>query len=144
MPLGDVNLREPYCLAMILCDAVHKDPATGKSTLLGTFSTFGSVVYPAPLSLHVYFALTDGEGTYDVKIRLVNSKHIVDENAESVFEVNFNPEFPDPLCVIEGSMGGLFSIPEPGVYHCEILCDENVLMSRRIVADKFEQQEERE
>lgn len=130
-------MREPYCLAMVLCDAVHKDPATGKSTLLGTFSTFGSVSYPAPLAMAIYFSLTDGQGTHEINVRLINSKHIIDDQVESVFEANVPMDFPDPLVVIEGSIGSQFLIPEPGVYHCEILCGQEVLMSRRIIADLF-------
>ena len=123
---------------MVLCDAVHKDPATGKTTLLGTFSTFGSPEYPAPLGLAVYLALTDGNGKYDIKIRMIDSKQLFEDETENVFEFNVPMVFPSPLSVIEGSIGGLFVVPKPGVYHCEILCNENVLMSRRLIADKFE------
>ena len=126
---------------MVLCDAVHKDPATGKNTLLGTFSTFGSTNYPANLSLAIYFSLTDGQGKHDIKLRLISSKHIVDETIEPLFVIDLQMEFPDPLCVIEGATGGVFLINEPGVYHCELLAGEDVLMSRRIVADTIETQE---
>ncbi|MFH1111273.1 MAG: hypothetical protein V1790_19065 [Planctomycetota bacterium] len=53
----------PYALAMIICDQAYRDPATGKYTLLGTFSSIAaqkySVTHPA---MTVYIALTDGRG----------------------------------------------------------------------------------
>lgn len=35
-------MAEPYCLAMVLCDAVHRDPATAKHFVMGTFSSVGA------------------------------------------------------------------------------------------------------
>lgn len=32
-----MEIQKPYCVAMVRCDAVHRDPAPGKYTLLGTF-----------------------------------------------------------------------------------------------------------
>ena len=131
-------MHEPYCLAMVLCDRVHQDPATRKNTLLGTFSTFAAVSYPAPLQVAIYFALTDGQGEHDIKIRIINSEHIVNDDVVSIFEADSKITFPDPICVVETSLGMVIPVPESGVYHCELLCGSDVLMSRRIVADKIE------
>lgn len=50
---------EPLPLAMILCDAVHIDPTTGKRTLLGLFSTLVSSEFPTVVrSMAVHVSLT--------------------------------------------------------------------------------------
>jgi hypothetical protein len=35
----------PYPLAMVVCDAIWLDPATGKRTILGCFSTIVSSIH---------------------------------------------------------------------------------------------------
>ena len=50
-----------YCLAMVICDAIRRDPATGKFTLLGTLSVVGAAEFPSQhILLAVYMPLTDG------------------------------------------------------------------------------------
>ena len=59
---------------MVLCDAVHPDPATGKFTILGTFTNFASPSFPAAIQFCVYFAVTDGIGDVDLTLQLVDSQ----------------------------------------------------------------------
>jgi hypothetical protein len=128
-------MAEPYCLAMILCDNVHVDSATGKQTILGTFSAVGAKKFPANFALTVYFAITDAaEGETELTFRIVDSRHGFDDGSAPVFEHKFPIQSPSPLAVIEGRFGGIAVLPQPGVYHCELLTGENVLMSRRLVA----------
>jgi hypothetical protein len=128
-------MADPYCLAMILCDNVHIDSTTGKQTILGTFSTVGANQFPTKASFAVYYAITDAEGSFDLLFRMVDSKHGFDEKSTPVFEIAFTNQSPSPLAVIEGRLYVANAIlPEPGVYHCELLAGENVLMSRRLVA----------
>ena len=97
-------MAEPYCLAMVLCDGVHCDPATGKHTLLGTFSTVGAPEFPAPVKFCIYFAITDLIGDLELTFRLVNSASIADENAEPVFQIPLTVQSPSPLAVCEGTV----------------------------------------
>lgn len=127
-------MADPYCLAMILCDAVHRDPATGKHTILGTFSTVGAKEYPTTLRFGVFFAITDGHGDFELRFRLVDAKDVLSDTAEPVFEVSAPARFETPLMVIEGSLRVTATLASPGVYHCEMLANENLLMSRRLVA----------
>jgi hypothetical protein len=133
-------MSEPYCLAMVLCDAVHRDPATGKCTILGTFGTVNDTTYPAQLSFYVYHAITDVQGEHNIKFQIVDSSHGFEEDSEPIvlFD-NILPSPASPLAVIEGIMGiQNAQIPKPGVYHCELLCDNAVLMSRRLVARQIQ------
>ena len=62
----------PMVLAMILCDAIHQDPATKKSTLLGTFSTINARNFPAVhRQLAVHAAMTNGHGKTRIRLTLV-------------------------------------------------------------------------
>jgi hypothetical protein len=130
-------MAEPYCLAMVLCDAVYTDATTGKRTLLGTFSTLTSHEYPANVRLAVYHAITDADGEFTVTFRIVDSKHLFDDDTEPVFSVDISGKCHNPLAVLEGAIQTIVQLPEPGVYHCELLCGGNVLMSRRLVALRF-------
>lgn len=61
----------PICLAMILCDAVHQDPASGKSFILGTFSTIFAETFPAKHpSLWVFIQLTNGHGEAPLEFKI--------------------------------------------------------------------------
>ena len=128
-------MSEPYCLAMVLCDAVHRDRATGKRTILGTFSAVSATEFPTSFSLSVYYAITDASGEFPVTFRIVDSAHAFDEQSEPVFQVDATLRSPSPLAVHEGVIGlSPVTLPEPGVYHCELLHGEELLMSRRLVA----------
>jgi hypothetical protein len=130
-------MAEPYCLAMLLCDAIHQDLATGKHTLLGTFSTVTAAEFPAHIHLCVYFAITDGLGKIPLKLRIVDAETDIAGNAESAawespeLEVNF----PDPLMVCESTVSNIpVILPKAGVYFCELYSGTTLLMSRRLLA----------
>lgn len=140
-------MSEPYCLAMVLCDNVHRDAATGKHTLLGTFSTFGAGKFPAKLKFCVYFAVTDGLGPTNLRIRLVDATSgLIDESErelEPVFEVSGEFFFESPLIVLEGTFGIVTEIPKAGLYHCEMSAGDELIMSRRILAAQVSNQPEK-
>ena len=78
---------EPYCLAMVLCDGVHRDMGTGKFTLLGAFSTLHAAQFPAKVVFHVYFAITDGQGKTDISLRIMDSESLGDTTVPPIFEL---------------------------------------------------------
>jgi hypothetical protein len=120
---------------MVLCDHVHVDGTTQKQTILGTFSTVGSSEFPAKVSFAVYYAITDADGQIEITFRTVDSKHAFEDNSDPVFSVDIPIQSPSPLAVIEGRIYVRdMTLPEPGVYHCELLWGESTLMSRRLVA----------
>jgi len=53
----------PYALALVVCDAIWRDPSTGKRTILGCFSVIGAKSFPTkhPI-MSVYAAVTDAHG----------------------------------------------------------------------------------
>lgn len=137
-------MADPYCLAMVLCDAVHRDPATQKFTLLGTFSNIGAPSFPAQVHFSVYFAVTDGLGPTKFRLQLIKaSAGIVnacsDEPEEGrVFLTGVEVDLASPLMVLESVFFIGVSLPEPGLYHCELWANTTVLMSRRVTATRIE------
>lgn len=141
-------MPEPYCLAMVLCDGFHRDPATGKHTLLGTFSTLCARSFPTQLKFCVYFAVTDGLGPTKLRLRLVDAESgLVDRSGEeqegALFVKEFDFTFRDPLVVLEVSAGVEVDVPKPGLFHCELLANDELLMSRRLLAVQIESGEKK-
>lgn len=139
-------MAEPYCLAMVLCDAVHRDPATGKFTLLGTFSNFSAKSFPTKVRFSIYFAITDGMGLTTLRIQACEaSVGYVDarnENEEPgrVFLAQTQIDLGNPLAVFEQGIGFETIIPTPGLYHCELWAGNEVLMTRRFTATEIKEQ----
>jgi hypothetical protein len=123
--------REPVALAMILCDAIHVDPGTGKRTLLGLFSVLFAREFPVthPL-MAVYTCLTECHGKVPFTLRIVD----VNEEREPVFEVSDEIDIGDPLGVAELDfrIGGLV-FSAPGEYRCQLLSAGHPLIERRII-----------
>lgn len=136
-------MNEPYCLAMVLCDAVHVDPATKKFTILGTFSTFAAHNYPVKVAFSIYYAVTDGLGDVTMRVQLVDaSVGFVDatdgeQNQDRVFSLTSHHMFPNPLAVIEGGIGVECLLLSKGLYHCELWANDNLLMTRRFTASEI-------
>lgn len=134
MPEG----QKPYCLAMVLCDAVHRDPGSGKFTLLGTFSRVLAPSFPVRSVFTVYFAVTDGVGTFPLGLRIVDSRSLIDGDEslnEGLPAIDGEMTCADPLATVEHVMAIQMDFPRSGVYHCELHSGEETLMSRRVIVD---------
>ena len=139
------EIQKPYCQAMVLCEAAHRCPVTGKWTLLGTFSRLQATTVPIKSQLVVYFVLTDGNGDIPVGLRIVSADNEFTD--ESQVDEPAQPEpiilhFSDPLVSVEGIMGLEFSLSRFGVYHCELYSGDKVLMARRLILAEARQQNE--
>jgi hypothetical protein len=65
----------PSCLALLICDSVVSDRATGKISILGTFSDVLTDGLPVLVPhLTVYAELTNGHGETTVVLRLSRAK----------------------------------------------------------------------
>ena len=130
----------PYPLAMVVCDGLRRDPYTGKTTIIGTFSTIMGKTFPLvhPV-LSVYISLTDGHGDVSCKLILID----VDEERSPIFEASETVNFNDPrmiaeLCVIRG--GIIF--PEPGEYRLKLIAADEFIIERRILVVNPDEGEE--
>lgn len=139
-------MAEPYCLAMVLCDAVHRDATTGKFTILGTFSTLGAKEFPAKVRFCVYYAVTDGLGPTAFRLRIVDATcgiaNGVGEDQGMICTASSDFDFEDPLLVLEAAARIEVVIPKSGLYHCELWAGDELLMSRRLLAIEGPSQQE--
>lgn len=123
--------REPVALAMVLCDAIHIDPGTGKRTLLGLFSALFTNQFPTVLrQMAVYAALTECHGTIPFTVEVVDANL----EREPVFRTEGEIPTTDPLGVIELNMVmGNLVFPEQGEYRVRLLSKGFPLIERRLV-----------
>jgi hypothetical protein len=139
-------MPEPYCLAMVLCDGVHRDAATGKFTILGTFSTIGAREFPAKVGFCVYYAVTDGLGPATLRLQIVDASCDILDSADNadgmVFSASMDFDFVDPLLVLETRLSIGVELPKAGLYYCELWAGDDLLMSRRLLAVSTAGQEE--
>jgi hypothetical protein len=130
---------------MVLCDGVYRDAATGKFTILGTFSIFFAREFPAQAQLVVYFAITDGLGPTTIRLQIVDAEFGIansgQQSGKMVFEKKQEISFESPLVVMESAWGFKTDLPKPGLYHCELLAGDDLLMSRRMLAVQAEANE---
>ena len=116
---------------MVVCDACHRDPGTGKFFLLGLFSTIGALEFPCRHpSLVVFVSLTDGLGTFPLRLQLV---HIHNEE-ESVFQQEQEISLDDPRIVVACvfQIAGLV-IPEACEYTLKPIAHNEFLLERRVI-----------
>ena len=121
----------PYPLAMIVCDAIVKDPSTQKATLFGCFSAIAARAFPAVQPIFcVYAVMTDGHGKMPLKLRLVDA----DEARAPIFEVDGEANFNEPRSVLEVSfLIQNVVFPEPGEYRLQLYAAGQHMIERRIV-----------
>lgn len=126
---------KPQVLSMMLCDAVWRDPSTGKTFIQGGFTALTAPEFPCVLpKFSAYVAMTQISGAVPINIRLV----FVDEEesdpkdiSSAQAKVNSN----DPLAVAEGEF--LFHdivFDRPGEYRFVLECNGETLLERRLVA----------
>jgi hypothetical protein len=61
-------------LGLVVCDWIHRDPGTGKMTLLGTFSNILSPDYPYKLGVFaVYGAVTECRVECTLKLQAIDA-----------------------------------------------------------------------
>jgi hypothetical protein len=121
----------PYALALVVCDAIWRDPSTGKRTILGCFSAITAVAFPAKHPLMcVFAAMTDGHGKVPIALRLTD----VDEERLPIFELKGEAVFADPRAVVEiDFIAGNLVFPTPGEYRLQLRSGSNLIVERRIL-----------
>jgi hypothetical protein len=118
----------PVVLAMVVCDAVWRDPATGKYFILGCFSAIGAHVFPTTHpALAVYIGLTEGYGKVPLAVRLVEREGRV------LHESKLEVEFADPRAIAEIALQFQnLSFASPGEYRLQLHAGDALVLERRI------------
>jgi hypothetical protein len=121
---------EPDVLSLLICDQIITDRLTGKSSLIGLFSTVHATRFPATQSqLCVHMSMTDGRGKTPVTIRIVDSE----EARPPIVEGKGIVDFKDPRAIANLSLqfyGLVF--PAAGQYRVQLFADGTLLREGRL------------
>jgi hypothetical protein len=121
---------QPILLSAITCNRVIFDKVSGMPSLIDIVQTIDATRYPARHPQIVFFCeLTNGHGTTDVKISLVNTQ----DEEKVVFERAGKVRFENVRQIVTLAMnlqGIVF--PSPGEYRFQLFTGGYLLGERRI------------
>ena len=120
---------------MMLCDAVWRDPSTGKTFIQGGFTALTAPEFPCALAkFSAYIAMTQISGAVPINLRLV----LLDEEGSGTQDISSaqaKVDSNDPRAVAEGEFVFQDVVFEhPGEYRLLLECDGDHLLERRLVA----------
>ncbi len=125
---------QPILLSAITCNRVIFDKVSGMPSIIDIVQTIDAPRYPARHPQIVFFCeLTNGHGTTDVTISLVNTQ----EDEKIVFERKGKVRFENVKQIVTLAMnlqGIVF--PGPGEYRFQLFAGGYLLGERRIVCRK--------
>ncbi len=119
-------------LNMLICDGAHRDPGSGKWTLLGLFNSINSNGFPTKHpQLLIYLALAGAEGKVPLRLQIVAS----DRKDEPVYKIEAELTVNDPKVVAD------LVVPvrdvvftKPGEYLLQVYANNHFLTERVITA----------
>ncbi len=118
------------CVSLVVCDDVIRDQRTGKMTLINTFDRISAPVFPCHHpKFAVFFTLTNGNGTYDLSVRVEH-----EESGADILEITGPLEVRDPLGIgqFHVEVAGM-EFPEAGKYWVTLRSDGEILAQMPIV-----------
>jgi hypothetical protein len=120
----------PSVVSINVCDAIIRDELTKKVSLIGLFNTIRANNFPCKHpQLHVYIALTNGHGKYKTEVRFINA-----EQGKPIAGMKGEMEFKSPLQIVELNLcWQRLSFASEGEYIVEILCDDTLIGTRKIM-----------
>ncbi len=121
----------PILQAIVLCDCVYADAATGKKVIAGTFNTLWAAEFPTQFarSTFVYLSLTD------VHDHAVLQLHYVDLKTNDILLGldKLHIAAASPLECVEVALEiPPLPMPHPGVYAFEVHCEGTIVGTIRI------------
>jgi hypothetical protein len=124
------EVQAPFALSMIICDAIHLDPGTGKAYILGCFGAVGADHFPAAHpSMTVFAEVAECRGKTKFLVRVID----VDEQREPVAEAETDLDVPDPLAITMLVLRlDEMVFPKPGEYRVQLFSGDAHLMERRL------------
>lgn len=122
----------PQCSALILCDTVHKDTATGKHYILGTFNNVYAPKVPTLIQGTVYLTLTEVVGEVELTIQISHADELLEDSENPLPKCNVKITGTDPNDTIEVPFTFKLPFPRHGVYHLELVAsDGTVIQAKR-------------
>jgi hypothetical protein len=120
----------PMPLTLLICDAAHCDPSTGKWSLLGLFNSIHAVDYPTMHPQMVaYLALTEANGMVPLRFQIIEEREI----AAPLIVIDAEMTADDPRQVAEIVIPLCDVVfPSAGDYRLQVFACRQFLMERRI------------
>ena len=120
----------PSVMSVNICDLIIRDELTKKVSLIGLFNTIRAPSFPfRHPQLHIHITLTNGHGSYQAEVRFMNAelnKPIAGMRGELVFK--------SPLQIVEMNLfWQRLNFVKPGDYIVEILCDGELIGTRKFI-----------
>jgi len=127
--------EKPILLNISLCDLVIRDQTTHKVSLISLFNELRANRFPCRHPrLHVYVSLTNGRGTYEGCLTLIDA-----DSDKTLASLRGPLSFRSPLQVVEMNFElNNIVFPHPGTYRFELLCDGEFVGARNLRAVKCE------
>ena len=120
----------PLVLSMLICDAIHRDPGTGKHTLLGIFNVIRVSKFPSMFpTMSLYISLTEVIGEYPVHVQIIDA----DEERDPIYYHTGNLKCKDPLQVVELAIPITnVTYPRLGEYRIRVFVGDEMIGTRKI------------
>lgn len=84
--------KQPEVLLFVLCDAVSRDPNTGKTSIYGIFDKIWTEKFPSSIALmSIFLRLKDASGKHTVEVEVIDPKGVKLEGNGAVAEINCPP-----------------------------------------------------
>lgn len=129
----NANKPLPHCRAILLCDNVGEDPATGEISLHKLIDSFRVSAFPAASKpFWVFVQLYDGIGQYDVSMEA----NALDRDTSVAKAALPGLDFPERLAKIDMiiPVESVF-LPRPGRYELIVLLDGQELCRQHFDAE---------
>lgn len=126
----------PVMLSAIVCERVIFDKITGMPSIINVLQGINSAKFPVRYTQMVFFCeLTNGHGTTDSKVRIVDAER----DDKVLFEKNGKLEFKDVRQVVTLAMGikGV-TFNQPGEYRFQLFSEGSLMGERKILCKQVE------
>jgi len=122
----------PTLLNMLTCDGAHRDPGSGKWSLLGLFNSITTSGFPTVHpQMFVYLAIQGAQGKVPLRMQVVAS----DRKEEPLFKIEAELTVGDPRIVAELVVPfQRVTFTKPGEYLFQVYLNNQFLGERAVTA----------
>jgi hypothetical protein len=115
------------CISILLCEAAYLVANTTNLIVVNTFNRLSASAFPCHFPrITVLYTVTDGHGTYELEVAVVNAA-----TGQVSMEMSQRSVLTDPLSIMDVQVTMLHvPLPAPGKYWMEVRCDGSLIGQR--------------
>lgn len=119
------GVESPICTSVLVCEQIYQDRATGKLALIGVFNRLLAEGFPHQQNISVFFSLTNGRGTVDIRLQ------IEQDDGDVLVQIRGTHTIPSPLTILDhGVQLQKTTFKNPGRHWATVWCGEELLNRR--------------